>query len=277
MLKLKKKRNAIVAALLTLFGGGVGLLYVGRFWYALGLSLAPIIIFALAAWSGLLFTAVGLYAVLLFLVLLWIGTSVAAAIWARRAGEAVLRPYQRWYYYLLWFVAFALICDPILTKRAELFGYETFRFPSSSMRETLLPGDMFVSNTWKYRDAQPARGELVVFRFPGDPSVKYVKRVIGLPGDTVEMKGGAVHVSGKQLHEPYVTPANNVRTATADLRFVVPPDSFFVLGDNRDHSNDSRYWGFVRKDHLHGNVEQIWLSYGEADGMRFERIGLRVK
>lgn len=271
-----KQRNQAVAAILTLFGGGVGFLYVGKIWHALGLSVLPVVVIALFAWSGLMFAATGFYAFLLIIVVVFFGAPALAVVYARRAGVAVLRPYQRWYVYIAWLLGFGLLSNFALGHRAEALGYETFRFPSSSMRETLLPGDYFVSNTWKYRDRLPVRGELIVFLFPGDPSIKYVKRVIGLPGDTVEIKQGIVRVNGQALQEAYVKPENNVRTGSMDATFVVPGESFFVLGDNRDHSNDSRYWGFLPKDQLHGSVEYIWFSWDSRAGIRFDRLAMRL-
>lgn len=272
-----KQRNQAVAAILTLFAGGVGFLYVGKIWHALGLSMLPVVVIALFAWSGLMFAATGFYAFLLIIVVVFFGAPALAVVYARRAGVAVLRPYQRWYVYIVWLLGFGLLSNFALGHRAEALGYETFRFPSSSMRETLLPGDYFVSNTWKYRDRLPVRGELAVFLFPVDPSIKYVKRVIGLPGDTVEIKQGVVRVNGEVMQEIYVKPENNVKTASMDATFVVPDESFFVLGDNRDYSNDSRYWGFVPRDHLHGSVEYVWFSWDRINGVRFDRLGRRVR
>lgn len=272
-----KKRSPVLAAILTLFGAGVGFLYVGKIWYALGLSLLPVIVLSLVAWTGLIFVAPGFYVLLLCLAVLLLVAPILAAVHAKRAGIVTLRPYQRWYVYVAWYVVFGAATSIVLGNRAEWLGYETFRFPSSSMRDTILPGDFFISNSWKYRARAPERGELIVFRFPGDPSIKYVKRVIGLPGDTVEIKQGIVNVNGDVLPEPYVRPENNVRTTQSDLRFTVPAESFFVLGDNRDRSNDSRYWGVVPKDYLHGSAEYVWFSWDSNAGIRFDRLAMRLE
>jgi signal peptidase I len=165
----------------------------------------------------------------------------------------------------------------LLESRATVFGYEPFRLPASSMRETLLPGDHFISNTWKYKSVRPERGELVVFRLPKDPSVKYVKRIIGLGGEVVEVRGPEVLIDGVRLTEPYVTGSNNEGTPLGNGKFQVPANSYFVLGDNRDNSYDSRHWGPVSLDHLHGSVEFIWFSYHAKSRFRMDRIGKWIK
>jgi signal peptidase I len=166
----------------------------------------------------------------------------------------------------------------LVESRARLFGYETFVVPSGAMAETLLPGDRFISNTWKYAHAGPERGEVVVFLYPQDPSIKYVKRVVGLPGETVRISDGEVSVNGVRLSEPYVLPENNRGLLKpTSLEYRVPENGYFMLGDNRDNSHDSRFWGAVPRENLHGSVEFIWWSYERSRGLKKERLGLRVK
>jgi signal peptidase I len=178
--------------------------------------------------------------------------------------------------YVAFLFALQVSFSVLLAHRATIFGYETFRFPTASMRETLLPGDYFVSNTVRYRDKEPQRGELIVLRRPGDPDSKYVKRVIGLPGETIEIDSGEVRINGTLIHEAYVAAANNRGLLAGDGKWVVPQRSFFVLGDNRDNSEDSRFWGAVPIESIHGSVEFIWLSI-DADGrFRSDRFGKRL-
>jgi signal peptidase I len=188
-----------------------------------------------------------------------------------------LRRFQRWYVYVAFFVISSLALNAMLESRATVFGYEPFRLPASSMRETLLPGDHFISNTWKYKSVTPKRAELVVFRLPKDPSIKYVKRVIGLPGEIIEVRGSEVLVNGVRLSEPYVTASNNEGVPLGSGKFQVPANSYFVLGDNRDNSYDSRHWGSVPFDHLHGSVEFIWFSYHATNGLRMQRFGQWIR
>jgi signal peptidase I len=143
------------------------------------------------------------------------------------------------------------------------------------MTYTLMPGDYFMSNPRKFAGQDPSRGDLIVFLFPRDPSLKYVKRVIGLPGETIVIKGGEVLVNGVRLQEPYVSIDNNREPQVPGGKFAVPDGHFFVLGDNRDNSSDSRHWGYVPRSNLYGNIEYIWFSLDSVYGIRTERIGLR--
>jgi signal peptidase I len=272
----KKKRRPAPAAIFNLVSSGLGFLYVGKIWWAVGTALSILGLLVLVSWTGWIFTPFGWYGVIIVVLAIAIGSIVLAAVFARRAGEMVLRRYQRRYVYIAYFVLVAAAHEAALGNRAEILGYETFRFPSMSMQNTLMHGDMFISDTRKFRRTSPERGELIVFRFPSDPSVKYVKRVLGVPGDVVAMKDGAVIVNDTTLGEPYVDPSNNVETRKWTATYRIPEDSYFVLGDNRDRSNDSRYWGFVPSANVHGSVEFIWFSYDPSEGIRIDRLGRYV-
>jgi len=165
------------------------------------------------------------------------------------------------------------------------FVVEAFRIPSGSMEGTLLAGDFLFIDKAFYT---PRRGDLVVFQSVEEPGRKLVKRIIGLPGDTVSMEAGGVIRNGAAIPEPYAvdadpgkseTPANRERMRRwqeayfvgadpdgylPDLHdwgpLVVPPDSLFVLGDNRDGSYDSRYWGFVPRANVRGHPVIIYFS-----------------
>jgi signal peptidase I len=176
------------------------------------------------------------------------------------------------------------------------FIAQPFRIPSESMERTLLVGDFLLVNKMiyapqgllarllPYRDV--ARGDIIVFRFPLDPSDYVVKRVIGLPGDRIHLANGVVYRNGRKLDEPYAVyerayqdnfrdqfPAGlytdpgvdthwwlEMRGNLRDSELVVPANSYFVLGDNRNHSRDSRYWGFVPRSNVIGRPFVIYFS-----------------
>jgi len=127
---------------------------------------------------------------------------------------------------------------------------------------------------------QPKRGDVVVFRYPLDPSLDFIKRIIALPGDTVQGINKDIYVNGKRLKEPYVQHIDNFvlpayispRDNFGPLR--VPKDSYFAMGDNRDNSKDSRFWGFVPRRNIKGKAMIIYFSWDStAHSVRLSRIG----
>lgn len=129
------------------------------------------------------------------------------------------------------------------------------RVESVSMQPTLYEGDFVIVNRLAYRFGEPGRGDIIVFRPPTNPQAEpYIKRVIGLPGDRIHVENGVVAVNGVALREPYIkSPPNYTGT------WVVPQDSLFVLGDNRNNSSDSHQWGMVPLSEVIGTAEVIYL------------------
>lgn len=126
---------------------------------------------------------------------------------------------------------------------------------SGSMQPTIYEGDSVFVNRLVYEFGEPKRGDIVVFYYPPDPTqLPYVKRVLGLPGDHVEISDGQVYVNDQVLDEPYLTVTTN-RGGNWD----VPSDSLFVMGDNRNNSSDSRSWGYVPLDNLIGRAEMVYM------------------
>jgi signal peptidase I len=135
------------------------------------------------------------------------------------------------------------------------FIIQLYWIPSESMEPQLLVGDGIVANKIVCRLAEPVRGDIFVFRFPKDQRVHIVKRVIGLPGEKVEIKDDSVYIDGEPLQEPYLEPA----PAMPDYGPVeVPPGQYFMMGDNREGSQDSRAWGFVPRSLL---VGKAWVRF----------------
>ena len=166
-----------------------------------------------------------------------------------------------------------LICV-IFVVFTRAFIFQQSKIPSGSMEDTLLIGDYIMVNRYIYSPATSAlekallpardirRGDVIVFKFPDTPEIDYIKRVIGLPGDTVEIRKGYVYVNGDKLDEPYVKEA--YRQPDAHEPFTVPADSYWVMGDHRDRSADSRVWGFVPRGLVKGRAVLIWWSYTEG-------------
>ncbi len=155
------------------------------------------------------------------------------------------------------------------------FIFQQSKIPSGSMEDTLLIGDYIMVNRYIFSPAESAwekailpardvrRGDIVVFKYPQEPEVDYIKRVIGLPGDEVKVQEGYVFVNGQRSEEPYVNPGYRSRVNDYPPT-KVPPGYYFVMGDHRDHSSDSRVWGFVARPLIKGRAVLIWLSYPEG-------------
>lgn len=132
------------------------------------------------------------------------------------------------------------------------FVAQAFRVQGTSMLPLLQDGERIIVNKFIYRFHPIERGDVVVFWFPRDPSVSFIKRVVALPDDTVELKGGILYVNGRHVDEPYVEPRFR-DTENHDL-MQVGKGYYFVLGDHRNSSNDSRAWGLVPEKYIYGKA-----------------------
>jgi signal peptidase I len=169
----------------------------------------------------------------------------------------------------------------VLAYVIRVFILQPFVVEGSSMFPRFQTNDFLIVDKLSYRFSEPTRGDIVVFRYPFDPETNYVKRIIGLPGDTVRIEGGRViienqeHQEGFTLVEPYLSPGNttSLPATSAKTEFVVPEDKYFVLGDNRRASSDSREWGFLPENDLIGRVflqafpfdRASWVSHARYD------------
>jgi len=199
------------------------------------------------------------------------------------------------------------------------FVYEPFRIPSDSMMPTLIQGDFIFVNKWRYglrlpvvnwkvvKVGEPQRGDVIVFRKPSDPSLVFIKRLVGLPGDAIRVVGSQVHVNGTPSQivpgELYSGPKSEQYPFTLfgqeqlgaashgimldparpsmEGEWRVPEGHFFMMGDNRNNSRDSRFAdvGFVPQDHVIGKAEAIWLSFNPEPGslLLWGRMGTGIR
>ncbi len=197
------------------------------------------------------------------------------------------------------------------------FLVEPFRIPSGSMMPTLLVGDFILVNKYAYGirlpvlDTKvidigaPQRGDVVVFRYPKDPSVDYIKRVVGVPGDRIGYYDKVLYINGEMATQVpagvYVGKGSGIsmsgasdrketlgeiehnilvmqRTPGMEGEYTVRDDEYFVMGDNRDNSNDSRYWGPVPESHLVGKAFRVWMNWDSANGgVDLDRIGMKIQ
>ena len=188
----------------------------------------------------------------------------------------------------------ALIVAFVFAMIIRAFVLQAYRIPSSSMEDTLLKGDHILATKYNYgttipmttrkiwgADRIPKRGDIVIFTFPGNHAMDFVKRVIGTPGDTIEVREKNVYINGKLYKMPFekhtdpfiLTQGQGmVRDNFGPVK--VDPGTCFVMGDNRDQSYDSRFWGFVPIQNIKGKAFIIYFSWDSATHwLRFNRIG----
>jgi signal peptidase I len=182
----------------------------------------------------------------------------------------------------------SIVIAVILALFIRTFVVQAFKIPTGSMENNLLIGDHLLVNKFVFgptasrleRALLPIgtikRGDVIVFKYPEEPERDFIKRVIGLPGERLEVREKKVYIDGKPLDEPYahyLSPVSNPTGAhevtSLDVRdnfrpVVVPPNQYFMMGDNRDNSQDSRYWGFLPREYVKGKAVLIYWSY-EAD------------
>ena len=222
------------------------------------------------------------------------------------AKEPVLAEYSR-----------ALMPIILIVLVLRSFIIEPFRIPSGSMMPTLLVGDFILVNKFSYGvrlpvtntkildTGAPQRGDVAVFRYPEDPSTDYIKRIVGLPGDHLKYINKTLYINGEPAKQEvigsYQGVGSGVSMSGASERIeditgvqhkilvipngvsvpgevIVPQGQYFVMGDNRDNSRDSRFWGFLEEKYLKGRAFMIWMNWDSANGgVAWSRIGTNIK
>ena len=196
----------------------------------------------------------------------------------------------RWQKLLLEYLE-ALAVALVLAFVIRTFVVQAFKIPSGSMLDTLLIGDHLLVNKFLYGThipftdkavlplEDPKRGDVIVFEFPEDTTKDFIKRIIGVPGDVVEMKDKVLTRNGETLVEPYIKHTDSGLQQRRDNfgPITVPAGKYFVMGDNRDESYDSRFWGFVDKEKIRGKAWVIYWSWDGPSDIRLGRIGRMVR
>jgi signal peptidase I len=283
------KRKPWIAAALSLVTPGLGHLYVGRVRRAVSffvliwlVGLLAIVLLLVLPPSAILLAAIALACVG---VVVWI----TADAWqsAMAVGDHyTLRSYNRWYIYVIIVFAVGFLFQPIFQSIVEANLAKAYVVPSASMEPTILPGDFLVVSKLPGARRDLTRGDLAVFRSVDAAKRMQVKRIVGLPSDTIRMQDGVLFVNGQAVPEPYVQrpdlhndyydpafdwqrqyvtgldlPASYHPTRDTWGPLVVPDGHYFILGDNRDHASDSRYWGFLPHKNVQGRPAIIYYSY----------------
>ena len=186
----------------------------------------------------------------------------------------------------------ALFVALLLALVIRTFVVQAFKIPSESMVKTLLVGDHLLASkfsygikipfthTYIYKGEDPVKGDIIIFEYPNDPSVDYIKRIVGTPGDTIEVRNKQLFRNGEPVKESFVrfTEPDRIQPVRDNFGPVtVPADKYFVMGDNRDNSMDSRFWGFVDRSAIRAKAWRIYWSWGGLGDIRWDRIGKAVE
>lgn len=197
---------------------------------------------------------------------------------------------------VLWEYTEAIVTALLLALFIRAFVVQAFKIPTGSMVATLVPGDHLLVNKFIYGThipftdtrifeiRKPRRGDIVVFKYPEDPKRDFIKRIIGVEGDIIEGRNKVLHVNNMVVVEPYVLHSDpDIRPFNLDKRDTfgpvqVPKGKYFLMGDNRDFSYDSRFWGFVDREDIKGRALIIYWSWDSEDNLpRLSRMGKVVR
>jgi len=188
----------------------------------------------------------------------------------------------------------SLIIAVVLALFVRTWVFQAFKIPTGSMEPNLLVGDHLIVNKMIFSPAVTSlerillprreirRGDIIVFKYPEEPERDFIKRVIGLPGDRLELRRKTIYINGSPITEDYAyltEPPSSAEEVTEDLRefygpIAVPSDQYFMMGDNRDNSEDSRYWGALPAHYIKGRALFIYFSYdaGAASNPAYRSI-----
>lgn len=281
-----KPRKPWVAGLLAFLTIGLGHIYSGEIKKGLILYLGQGLVLAVI----LLLLVIKPIALVLFLVFS-IGLTYflfnlfdAVKIAKNKSALYSLRKFNKWYIYLVcWFLT-GFVIQPLVVTLIKENIIKAYKIPSGAMIPNLLSGDHILVNRYIYKTKKPQRGDIIVFEYPKDPTKDFVKRLVGVEGDIVEIINKNLYVNNIKQAESFVV-HSDARTFPVSEQprdnfgpITVPLDSLFFMGDNRDNSYDSRFWGVVSKEKIRGKVMSIYWSWDKESGkVRWERVGKNVE
>lgn len=303
------ERKPLFALALSLFLTGLGHIYNGKpfrgILFFVSSIFFPLLLFQLSVVGSDHLTIIFLSGSFLTSIVIYIWAAVDSWRLSRHTGASyILKSYNKlWIYLLLILSVNFIIYGPIIDEQKLGLHAEPFKSMSRSMIPNLLPGDLVIVDSRLDRSSENLglkRGELLVFWQNKTKKIPYVKRIIGLPGDTIELKGMELFINGQRRTVGKAIVAMEERTSSTgertvsfyeqgdegtycvdyyegwdreDFRKIVPVGHYFVLGDSRDNSIDSRQWGMIPFNAVEGRVRQVYFSKDPEGGIRWQRIG----
>jgi len=215
----------------------------------------------------------------LFVVAYYITVIADAILTARKLKtDYTLKKYNKIIVYI-GVVALVFIVNTIVPSYIKNNYVQAYKIPAASNKPTLLVGDHILVDR-SLSATNPSFGDIIVFEYPKDPTQDFVKRVVAIGGDVVEIQNKELLINNKAIEEDYIIHNDSNIYPTRDNfgPVTVPKNSYFVLGDNRDNSHDSRFWGFIERSKIKGTVKNIYWSWDKKKfNARWNRIGLKVE
>jgi len=282
-------RKPWLAGLMNVICMGLGQFYCGQ--AKRGLALYCLLWLTLLMGLGLVLIPVPkLNAALLGLGLLaalsiwFFGIYDAVSLARRRQEQDPLPFYNKWYFYLAYVILLGFVISTLVEGSVKSYLVRSYKIPSGAMHPALLAGDHILVNKFIFRFEPLKRGDVIVFKFPRDERRKFIKRIIGLSGEVIELRRQKVYINDKPLDDPnayHLDPVagNEPLSPRDDFGPVqVPEGHVFVMGDNRENSLDSRFWGFLKLEKIQGKVSSIYWSWDHGAGsIRWNRVGMVVE
>jgi signal peptidase I len=259
-----KPRRPWIAALLTILTTGLGHLYSGKprrgiMLFVIGQFLFFVFAVAVNVITPNVYFVLPAIAVGIAFIVFCVGDVISIA--KRNKENYKLAKYNRWFIYVSYVIVASLALNIYTSFIINPYFIQAFKMPTGSMEPTMLIRDHFLVGKLIYKTTEPKRNDIIIFKYPRNPESAMVKRLVGEPGDKLEIIERTVYINGKPLKEEY---AHYIDPSSAGQHYGpvnVPPRQYFVLGDNRDNSMDSRFWGFVPRENLLGKPLFIYWSF----------------
>jgi signal peptidase I len=273
-----KPRKKLIAVVLTLLTIGLGHIYSGQVKKGIILFTLQHIIMILSFFTLKLIPSLACLALVCAVVILYFLYCIFDDYQAAKQQSLSydIQKFNRWYVYLGIIIIGLFIPQSLNSDFIKENITRTFKVSAGSMKPTLLIGDMFFAKTDLKSKTSLSRGDLIIFIYPEDRSKFFIKRIVGLGGETLSIQNKKVLINGKEINEPFTVHLHSKIIDSRDNMkpIEIPDDSLFVMGDNRDNSHDSRFWGFVKKADVIGKPAVIYCSWNkEVSEIRFKRIG----